>query len=259
MSKNYCILLFSGIGNIIQSLPFAFEMKRRYGRVTAFTGGRLAFPESKNLVINIFDQIYPSRKMIPKGYRKLLPPSRGPISEYKAWFIDAGEELPKKFSIDSINYTEMSAKHKVVVWPECQKNWLCKRWIHWEELVSEFEDVALVGLERIGDFKGVTDYRGKLSLLETGGIIRNAEVFIGNEGGISHYSAALGTKTYIIFGCTDPIKNMPPNNAIPISKNLPCQPCQFVNMAQKGTVFYGCEHRKCLKELSVQNVLEVIR
>ena len=259
MSKIYCVLLFSGIGNIIQSLPFAFEMKRRYGRVTAWSGARLAFPETKNLIVNVFDQIFPCRKLIPRGYIILLSPPRKSFPEYKAWFVKAGEELPEKFGIDFINYTETSAKHKVVIWPEGQKNWLCKRWIYWEELASELEDVALVGLERTGDFKDVTDYRGKLSLLETGGIIRNADIFIGNEGGISHYSAALGTKTYIIFGCTDPVKNMPPNNAIPISKHLPCQPCQFSSMVQKGIIFHGCGHRRCLTELTVQDVLEVIR
>lgn len=259
MNKNYCILLFSGIGNIIQSLPFAFEMKRRYGRITAFTGGELAFPETKNLIVNIFDQIYLSRKKIPGGYRIVLPPPRKSFPEYKAWFIKAGEELPKKFNIDFINYTEASAKHKIVIWPEGQKNWLCKRWVHWEELASKLEDVALVGLEKTGNFEKITDYRGELSLLQTGGLIRNAEIFIGNEGGISHYSAALGTKTYIIFGCTDPVKNMPPNNVIPISKNLPCQPCQFSGMISKGTVYHGCQHRKCLEELSARDVLEAIK
>lgn len=257
MSKNCSIPLFSGIGNIIQSLPFVFEMKKRYEKVTAFNKS-MDFPETKKLVGKAFDCIYPNLRSVPKDYKIFRAPIRRPFSEYKAWFIDNKERLPDKFNIDFINYTKMEPKYKIVVCPECKDNWICKKWLYWPDLISELEDVAIVGLRKKDKFENVTDYRGKLSLLETGGLIRNSTIFIGNEGGISHYSAALGTKTYIIFGCTDTIKNMPPNNAISISKDLSCQPCQFTDIVQKGIIFLGCKERKCLKELTVENVMEVI-
>lgn len=260
MSKNCSIPLFSGIGNIIQSLPFAFEMKKRYDKVTASGCG--SFPETTKLVEKIFDQIYRNHRKVPKGYKLFRYPKRQSFPEYKAWFVDNKEKLPSKFSIDFIGYKEVPMKHKVVIWPECRNNWICKRWLRWPELIPELEDVAVVGLwartQKRKRFVDVTDYRGKLSLTETGGLIRNADIFIGNEGGISHYAAALGIKTYIIFGCTDPIKNMPPNNAIPISKNLSCQPCQFTSMMQKGITFLGCKERKCLNELTAEDILKVI-
>lgn len=259
MSRNCSLPLFSGIGNIIQSLPFAFEMKKRYSRVTAFGHG--SFRETNKLVEKVFDQIYRNHKEIPKDYRLFKHPKRRSFSEYKGWFVDNKEKLPDKFNIDFIGYKEMSIRHKTVVWPEGRSNWICKRWLHWPELVSELEDVAVVGLmarEKRKRFKGSVDYRGKLSLPETGGLIRNASIFIGNEGGISHYAAALGIRTYIIYGCTDPIKTMPPNNAICISKNLPCQPCQFTTMVRKGITFWGCKDRKCLDLLTAKDVLEVV-
>lgn len=255
--KNYCMPLFSGIGNIIQGLPFAFEMRRRYGKIDAFVKD-ISFPQSMNLLKGIFAHLYPRKLAVPTNYKKFKVPVRRHFSEYKSWFVDNNERLPTEFKIDFINYEKVLMKHKIVLWAEGQKNWPCKRWPYWEQLASKLKDVAVVGLEKADGFKNIADYRGKLSLLQVGGLIRNADIFIGNEGGISHYAAALGTKTYIIYGCTDPTKNMPPKNAIRISKNLPCQPCQFRNMVQKG-VNFGCENLKCLKELTVEDVLKEIK
>ena len=261
--RPYSIPLFSGIGNVIQSLPFAFVMKRRYGEVTAFHHS-LSFPETRLLVRDVFDRIYSRRSRVPSDHRFAVVPRRRSFPEFKSWFADNREVMPKRFGIDYIGYQEVSMKHKVVIWPECRSNWICKRWLRWPELISELEDVAVVGLgkgiEGEEEFKGVTDYRGKLTLMEVGGLIRNANIYIGNEGGISHYSAALGTRTYIIFGCTDPVKCMPPKNAVPISKELPCQPCQFTRMLRKrgGRTLWGCEKRRCLDRLRASDVMKVI-
>ena len=259
--KPFSVPLFSGIGNIIQSLPFAFEMKRRYGKVTAFHQA-MGFPETRFLINDIFDRIYARRTRVPDKYRFASVPRRRSFSEYKSWFTDNNEPLPKKFRVDFIGFQEVTMKHKVVIWPECQSNWICKRWLGWPTLTPLLDDVAVVGTREITDpkkrFPNATDYRGKLSLMETGGLIHNAEIFIGNEGGIAHYAAALGIKTYIIFGCTDPVKCMPPRNAIAISKNLGCQPCHFKRMQQRGSVVWGCANRQCLSSLTAKDIMRVI-
>ncbi len=262
MAKPFCVPIWSGIGNVIQTLPFAFEMKRRYGRVAAYNKG-LDFKQTKEMVAGVFDQIYPSKGSVPTNQYIIGKTGREPyFPEYKSWFKINNEKLPDKFKIDFIGYTDVPEKHSVVIWPECKDNWPCKQWMYWEQLAERFKDVALVGLKKTSGFKNAIDYRGRLSLMKTGGLIRNAKIFIGNEGGISHYAAALGIKTFIILGCTDPKKNLPPNNAIPVSKNLSCQPCQFKKILKKKSgktyIFYGCAHRNCLQTLTVDNVLEVI-
>jgi hypothetical protein len=53
---SYIIPLYSGIGNIIQSIPFANEMKKRYGQVA----GAMFYPdylEAQTIVENVFDKI----------------------------------------------------------------------------------------------------------------------------------------------------------------------------------------------------------
>jgi ADP-heptose:LPS heptosyltransferase len=255
------IPLFSGIGNVIQSLPFIHEMKKRYKSVTAFNNG-LDFPQAAELVRMIITIIYKNSKSVPSDTRKFVVPKRRSFPESKSWFIDNNEPLPEKLEIPFIPYDECNYSFDVVLWPECKPNWICKKWPYWKELadlLSKDKSVAIVGTTKEYSFNNnVIDLRGQLSLKETGGVLKNANLFIGNEGGISHYSAALGTKTFVILGCTDPIKNLPPNNAIGISKELPCQPCQFRNLKQQGIIMHGCDHVDCLNKLTPIEVMEKI-
>jgi len=252
---NYVVPLYSGIGNIIQSIPFANEMKKRYGIITAVPFYN-DYIESIGIVTDVFDHIYLNQSQIPDGFKLAKIPGRRPFAEYKAWFVDNDEKLPNKFSMENIKYEPLLDTHKVVLWPECKPNWPCKRWPYFNQL--NFDDMAIIGLERDQTFKNAVDYRGRLSLLQTGGILKNADIFIGNEGGMAHYAAALGVKTYIILGCTDPAKNFPPDNAIPITLNLDCQPCQFKNMMVTETTAIGCLDKKCLYNLTAERVLNDI-
>jgi len=255
------IPLFSGIGNVIQGLPFIFEMKKRYKNVVLFYR-YVDFPDTVKLLKGIVNTTYGSIHEVPNGYKIFKTPIRRSFPESKAWFTDNKEKLPNKLAIPSINYSTMKETFDIVIWPECKTNWPCKKWIYWQQLIQKLlacnKKIAIVGVEQTEKFPGTTDYRNKLNLLQTGGIIKNSKMFIGNEGGIAHYSAALGVKTYIIFGCSDVTKNLPPNNATPIAKGLPCQPCQFNGLKQKGITMHGCSHRKCLSQLSVEDVIRSI-
>jgi hypothetical protein len=255
----YLVPLYSGIGNVIQSIPFANEMKRRYGNVVSSHGSD--FPMVSTIVADVFDKIYNDKSYIADGYTRAIIPKRRHYPEYKSWFVDNNEELPEKYSMAGISaYSDFKyPKSKYVIWPECKPNWLCKQWPYYPELASQLDDVTVVGLDRTIKFgSSVKDYRGKLSLLQTGSILKNAEIFIGNEGGMAHYAAALGTKTYAILGCGDPVKSLAPNNMHGISLNLSCQPCHLKNMVVNGIMMIGCEHRKCLNNLSVKKVLEIV-
>lgn len=255
--------LFSGIGNIIQSLPFAYEMKKRYGKIYAFNKS-MDFIDTKHLVSHYFTEIFRGRNNVPKDYHFYKAPERRSKPEYECWFIDNNESIPDKFVIPHIGYELVDKKYKVVIWPECKANWPCKMWPYFSELIklltAKFGKIAIVGTNRESMLYDVDDYRTVLPLAVTGGLIKNADIFIGNEGGISHYAAALGVKTYIIMGCTDPIKNLPPNNAIPISLDLDCQPCQFRNLLEEKTdktiIMHGCEHRNCLNKLTAKKVYD---
>ena len=49
---------------------------------------------------------------------------------------------------------------------------------------------------------GVTDLLGQLSLPEAAAVLRRAALFVGNDSGLMHLSAAAGTPTLGLFGPT---------------------------------------------------------
>jgi heptosyltransferase-2 len=64
-----------------------------------------------------------------------------------------------------------------------------------------------------------------------------------------HLAAAVGTRTVAIFGPSDPTLYSPCGTLHEVIKpTLPCAPC---NEKAKN----HCEHRRCLTELSVDEVL----
>ena len=60
-----------------------------------------------------------------------------------------------------------------------------------------------------------------LSLAEVLGVISCADIFIGNDSGISHLSAGLGIKTMAVFGSSNPALYRPigPNVNIIVSED----------------------------------------
>jgi len=141
--------------------------------------------------------------------------------------------------------------------PNCFPNEHSRRkmWPHWSGLLPKLGNVVLLGEEddfvpNITPTKNTRDYRGQLSLEMSKQFIIRSKIFIGNDGGLAHIAAALGTKTYIIFGYTSQLKVKPPQ-AIAITKGLPCQPCQYTVKT--------CEGNECLDTLSAEEVYRQIQ
>ena len=82
----------------------------------------------------------------------------------------------------------------------------------------------------------VTDLSGRSSLPEALGILAEAALFVGNDSGISHLAAAVGTATVVVFGPTDPDATRPwdgpredgrlPRVAV-VRRPPLCAPCRF--------------------------------
>ncbi len=80
--------------------------------------------------------------------------------------------------------------------------------------------IKLVGRENIVDFIGAG------SLLFTAEVIRRAAVFVGNDSGLAHVAAAVGTKSVILSGPGDQTEVAPySDQAITIAKDIFCKPC----------------------------------
>ena len=87
---------------------------------------------------------------------------------------------------------------------------------------------------------------GKTSLAESTAILSICDFVISNDTGPAHISAALGTKTAVIFGPTNP-KTTHPIGAEIIRKEVDCSPCMLRDCP--------IDHR-CLTQISAEEVFE---
>ena len=86
-------------------------------------------------------------------------------------------------------------------------------------------------------------------------LMRKAGFVLGNDGGLIHLADALGVRTVAIFGPVDEHAYGPwrTPGAIAVTAQVPCRPCYH------RFHFPPCpHHRRCLEEISVEKVLEVI-
>jgi ADP-heptose:LPS heptosyltransferase len=259
MKTNY-VLLCDGIGNIIQSIPFIKVLRTMSNKLIGIN--RADYKDSWKIVQKLFDDIIPHG--LHSGTEYAIPPlekfKHNP--EYKSWFQFHNVPEPKEYKIerDDVYFDEIEDRVDFVIWGGCKPNWKSKMWPYWgnlaEILLSGFT-VGVIGLPgEGGDFpKKVEDFRGKLTLTETGGLLDRSLYYIGNEGGLTHYANALQKTMWVIFGGSSPTKNMPPprEGYYDISLHLECQPCQWRLPGPKG-----CGDYKCLYKLTPEMVLNKI-
>ena len=154
----------------------------------------------------------------------------------------------------------LDVKHGTVAFAPCAFSdiWKIKQWGGYVDLAEYFESVVLFGsssdiLPDDSNYHGgVTDYIGKTGIADALSIISQCSMFIGNDCGLAHASAAMGVPTFIIFGPTSDVKNLP-QGAHCIKGNLDCQPCQGTDK------FMKCDDLKCMKELTADEVYKQIK
>ncbi len=67
---------------------------------------------------------------------------------------------------------------------------------------------------------------GKTDLAEAMAILSQVDLLVSNDMGLAHVASAVGTKTLVIFGPTNPLTTQPLNSEI-IYKNVECSPCML--------------------------------
>lgn len=84
-------------------------------------------------------------------------------------------------------------------------------------------------------------------------IIKRSNLFVGNDSGITHLAAAVGTPAISIFGPTDPWIWGPRGERVKILyKKYPCSPCSFDTRR-------NCFSQICLEGVTVEDVICEIR
>jgi 3-deoxy-D-manno-octulosonic-acid transferase/heptosyltransferase-1 len=111
---------------------------------------------------------------------------------------------------------------------------------------SEKESIEkIIGLTK----SETVNLAGKTSLLDLACLYKQAMMVITTDSGPMHLAAAVGTPVIALFGPTDPVRTGPYGKGHTIIKtDLACSPC-FLKK---------CPTKKCMQDISPEQVLEVI-
>lgn len=94
---------------------------------------------------------------------------------------------------------------------------------------------------------------GSINIPQLAYALKGVKFYLGNDTGPSHIAAALGVKSWVIFGPTLLSKNKPIGDDVNIiSKFMPCAPCQWTER------WDACSGWECQKELEPSHVAELI-
>lgn len=98
---------------------------------------------------------------------------------------------------------------------EIRSSWPQLRWARDAEGASALPDADVI------------DLTGQTSLVEAVGWLGRAQLYIGNDSGLMHVAAAMGTPTIGLFGSSSPEWTRPtgPRVAVIAAEGFPCRPC----------------------------------
>lgn len=177
--------------------------------------------------------------------------------------IAAGEEA--EFVDMILKKTNTISENYIIFGDTALRNhgWDCKKWPYYKEFAEliykkfpEYKIILIGDKEDYEEFSEkewpenvVLDFAGTINIPQLAYLIKNAKMYIGNDTGPTHIAAAVGTKTYAIFGPTLISKNKPiGKNVTILSKGLPCQPCQYTEK------FQTCSERSCMVDFTALEV-----
>lgn len=128
------------------------------------------------------------------------------------------------------------------------REWFWERWQQLADLLREEagQVVVQVGVEGSPVLSGVVNLVGRTSFRTATGLIGEARLFIGYEGGLGHASRAMDTKSVILVSGYEPLGLLSYPDNVNIYKKVGCAPC--------GLKIPCPYQRKCMKEISVDEV-----
>lgn len=102
----------------------------------------------------------------------------------------------------------------------------------------------------------VTIIVGETTIRQLAAILKQCQLFIGNDTGPLHIAAAVGTPTICIFGPSDPAKHTPLGNEhIGLRGDIDCPPCNRITIGGAAI----CPNIPCMYSLSEDKVIEAAR
>jgi hypothetical protein len=235
MSSVCYIELSGGLGSIVQSTPFIRYAKTKFDKVIGVD--RALDKDSLGVLKGIVDGIIQpdGTNVRPKGSSYFKSPCKRSLTaahECDEWFMVNSSVIPVDMRY-SVGYSLHDAKYDCVVWSGACTGERPSRWPYWEQLVKSLTDrglnVAMIKTASDTDWDFCNDMVTYIrdDIWNMGGIMMNSGFFIGDDGGVSKYSYALGCKTLVVTGACDMEYNYNLSHKTHIVKSgIGCSPCQ---------------------------------
>ncbi len=140
-----------------------------------------------------------------------------------------------------------------------QKHWVRERWgilakaIHRDFGIptimlggpGDMEESAIIKSEASDSF---VDFTGRLSLAQSGAVVRESGLTIGVDTGLTHLAVAFDRPTVALFGATCPYLYSENRKALVLYNKMPCSPC-------KRSPDCNGEYT-CMKNIDMEDVFE---
>jgi ADP-heptose:LPS heptosyltransferase len=110
-------------------------------------------------------------------------------------------------------------------------------------------DLCRAVADAAGPAARTTTSAGSATLGGTAAVIAGAALYVGNDSGLTHVAAALGTPTVAVFGPTDPGQFDFVGHAV-VFADVPCSACSFF-----GGDSCRLGHWECMRLIQPEDVL----
>jgi ADP-heptose:LPS heptosyltransferase len=271
----YRILTWGGIGDTLLLTPAIRSLKQQYPDCKIYVYYQHKLHMEVLLHNKYVDRLqywgaltrFFNYILLRFGFREMIQPVYGSLVPGLAYRAHASEIVGEMLGvkIDSVRpdcfltmKEETEAKKMVEGYPNpvsiqvTPKSSSNKRWTteNWERLVLNNPQYTFLQLGSSNDefIQGAIDMRGKTSLRQAFGIVKESKAFVGVESVLGHAAAAFQTPAVVLFGPTTPTVW-----GYSTSKNLysppSCSPC--VDILVRSDCPY---ERSCMSNITVSDV-----
>jgi lipopolysaccharide heptosyltransferase II len=113
--------------------------------------------------------------------------------------------------------------------------------------------IVLLGTQQkaaqVADFPAINLF-GQTTFMQMAEVIRRAKLLVGSCSGHTHVAAAVNTPAVVLYGPGSAKRWFPQKNAIGVTINLPCSPCQTQDRV--------CGEQLCMRQMSPELVFDAV-
>lgn len=254
------------IGQLFQRGPWQDERTRRffrtYDRVYSWLGSRDAnFVAGLGAVLGLRSRVFPFRPGVPGCHQtdhylaclKLASDGdRRPLVELATETVRWADDFWTRHRLQSRRVLALAPGSGAR-----EKNWPVESFggvVEWWQRTRGGAVLVLLGPvedERGGNgpLTGADAIAREMSLAQLAALLARADIYLGNDSGVSHLAAALDIRTVVLFGPSDPVQWAPRGAKVTlVRRGIDCSPCAAAAMKL-------CPHRACLTDLDPGDVI----